>query len=66
MKKLDLRMNETKEQLKEVCRGLRTIQESGLKTDLVVLMLQDMTSLNKTQVKEILYALPKMESRYLK
>lgn len=64
--KLDLRFQKTRDEIREVCRGLRSLEQCGLKTDLLVLMLNDATGVNKTQCRAILDALPRLESKYLK
>jgi len=64
--KLDLRMKETQENLSKMCKGLKTLTDCGIKRDLIVLMLKDMTNVNKSDIIAILEALPKMEQRYLK
>ena len=65
-KNLDLRLRETEDNLRKMIVGLNTIEKSGIRQDLVVLMLQDITGLGKTQIKAVLEALPKLEKRYLK
>lgn len=64
--KLDLRMKDTQENIRQMCKGLKTIADSGIKQDLIVLMLKDMTNVNKADIIAILNALPRMEKRYLK
>jgi hypothetical protein len=66
VKKLDLRFKEVHVNIKTMCNGLRTLEECGLKDDLLILMLMDQTGLNKTQVRSILKALPRLEQAYLK
>ncbi len=65
-KKLDLRFNQVKENIKVMCKGLRSLEDCGLTEDLLVLMLVDQTSLNKTQCREVIDALPRLETAYLK
>lgn len=65
-KKLDLRFNEVHENIRTLCEGLRSLQTTGLKTELLVLMLMDFTGLNKTQCRAVFDALPKLEKAYLK
>jgi hypothetical protein len=65
-KKLDLRFNEVHENIRTMCEGLKTLSESGLKEDLLVLMLHDTTGVTKTDIRCILKALPLLEKRYLK
>lgn len=64
--KLDLRFKKTRDEIREVCKGLRSLEQCGLKTDLLVLMLQDMTGICKRDCKSILAALPRLEARYTK
>jgi hypothetical protein len=64
--KLDLRFTEVHENIKKMCEGLRSLADSGLKDDLLVLMLMDQTGLNKTQIRTVVNALPKLEKIYLK
>ena len=65
-KKLDLRFKEVQDNIKTMCKGLRSLEECGLKEDLLVLMLVDQTGLNKTQCRAVLEALPRLEKAYLK
>lgn len=64
--KMDLRFNEVHENIKIMCEGLRSLEKTGLKTELLVLMLADQTGLNKTQCRAVLNALPRLEKAYLK
>lgn len=63
---MDLRFKEIHQNIKTVCDGLRSLEKTGLKTELLVLMLQDSTGLNKTQCQAVIEALPKLEKFYLK
>lgn len=65
-KKLDLRFKEVHENIKVMCEGLRSLEECGLKEDILVLMLVDQTKLTKTQIRSVLEALPRLEEAYLK
>ena len=65
-KKLDLRFNEVHQNIKIMCEGLRSLSQSGLKNNLLILMLMDQTGLNKTQCRAVLDALPRLERAYLK
>ena len=65
-KKLDLRMTETHDRIRIMCAGLKTIEQSGIRQDLIVLMLQDTTGLGKPAIRAMLNALPRLEKRYLK
>lgn len=64
--KLDLRFKEVHDNIKIMCEGLQTLSECGLKEDLLVLMLNDMTGVTKTDIRSILRALPRLQSTYLK
>jgi len=64
--KLDLRFKQVKENIVTMCEGLRSLSECGLKDDLLILMLMDQTGLNKTQCRQVLHALPRLEKAYLK
>lgn len=66
MTKLDLRLKETQENLSKMCKALKSLSESGIKQDLIVLILRDMTTVKKHDIAQILEALPNMEKRYLK
>lgn len=63
---MDLRFKKVHEEISIMCRGLRSLEQCGLKEDLLVLMLMDQTGLNKTQIRKVLKALPRLEKAYLK
>jgi len=65
-KKLDLRYAEIHENIKTMCEGLRSLERCGLKTELLVLMLQDQTGLNKGECRRVFIALSRLERAYCK
>lgn len=65
-KKLDLRFKEVHDNIKIMCEGIKSIEQCGLKTELLILMLQDQTGLNKTVCRAVFNALPRLEKTYLK
>jgi len=65
-KALDLRFKQVQEDIRTMCKGLRSLEECGLTDDLLVLMLVDQTGLNKTQIRAVIDALPRLETAYLK